>query len=159
MVAKPRPRASGGVYTGPIDLTRQLRFARGGTLVVTAGDDGKVRIWPLAGGEPGAARIVAQHPAPIEALAVERGGRAIVSIGRDRSVARAELDGDRTVWATPIDDLDLAGHDARALLEAHALGGATRGPLHVTSAVSRPEVTVLGTADGALAVLRPVTPP
>ncbi|HTL35116.1 MAG TPA: serine/threonine-protein kinase [Kofleriaceae bacterium] len=80
------------IELGPIDDdTRQVVVARAGTLIASAGDDGKVRTWTVKSGavDPSSQQIVATHQGGVIALATD-GADRLVSVGRDRE--RIEVD-------------------------------------------------------------------
>ncbi|HEY1811470.1 MAG TPA: serine/threonine-protein kinase [Kofleriaceae bacterium] len=131
---------------------RFVKFAVDRQLLIAAGDDGVVRACDVT---TGASRILATHPGTIAALDVDRD--RVVSIGNDRSIAIAKLDAaipTRASQPADDDDLELISTDAGAVLDVAALGGGSRDPIHATCATSQRELTLVGTVDGSLAVLR-----
>ncbi len=141
---------------GPFpDDTRMLRFSPAGDRLVAAGDDGAVRAWTLDADRIAqlAPHVLADHRAAVVALAFDRDGRDVVSIGRDHRVARVDAVALATGSPVVADGIELAGADAVAVVDALALGGATRGAVHATAAASIASKTVVGTAAGSLVVL------
>src|SRR5207249_1380344 len=79
---------------GPHGDTHYVELTADGALLVTAGNDGQVLAWPVAGGAvaPQSLRVVAKHTGAVTALAVERDW--IASAGRDATISRARRAGD-----------------------------------------------------------------
>ena len=78
-----RERASSGGATGPSRPITSVAYSRDGRRIVTGGDDGTIRIWPVAGGDP----VVWQgDDGRVESVAFHPGGRRIVSAGSDGTI-------------------------------------------------------------------------
>lgn len=79
-------RILAGHLSGPV---WQARFSPSGEQIVTAGEDGSVRVWNAATGEN---RTLDGHRGPVYAVEFSPDGKSIVSGGRDRRLL---------VWNTP----------------------------------------------------------
>lgn len=81
----------GGVrlrHDGPV---RAVAFAPDGRTLLTAGDDGPLRIWDAADGR--LLRSLEHHEGPVHALAVSPDGKSVASAGADRAVRLWDLGG------------------------------------------------------------------
>ncbi|HEY3804434.1 MAG TPA: WD40 repeat domain-containing serine/threonine-protein kinase [Kofleriaceae bacterium] len=133
---------------------RFLKFTADQRLLIAAGDDGLVRAWDVA---TASSRVLAIHSGAIAAMSIDRDGHGVISIGNDRSIANTSFDTLIPARASKLaedEDLELLAGDAGAVLDAAALGGGSRDPIHATCATSQRDMTIIGTVDGSLALLR-----
>src|SRR5262249_49964816 len=87
------PRHVLNEHKGPV---RALAFAPDGRTLAAGGDDGVVRLWDVAGREPGLRKELAPHPDGVRAVAFSPDGGLLASVGTAEGKPRV---GDRSAGA------------------------------------------------------------
>jgi WD40 repeat protein len=130
-----------------------LAFARGGSVLVSAGSDGNVMTWDAASGRPfGPPRT--GIAAPVSDVAVDPDGKTIASAGYDRLVKLWPLDPARTL-ATTVGGLS-PGEIGSHYPETTSLAAGGDGYLATASGAAGTALWKLGSGTGPGAVPRPL---
>jgi len=98
-------------------------------VVASAGGDGTIRIWQPAVGRQ--VRII-RHPAPVFALAWNKGGDLLASAGKDGVLRTIDGDSDQILWEKQLAKAWVVSL-ARKRTSDEILAGTSDGALHVTA--------------------------
>ncbi len=125
---------------GHTAAVNQLVFTPQGRWLVSAGDDGTLRMWDLSAKDASVTSIVLTgHTGDVSALALAGGGSHVVSAGSDNSLRVWDLDKAQQV----IDQIELAGHTGPVGVVAtssdglRVVSGADDGTVRVWDAFGR----------------------